>query len=135
MEPKQGIDEFDAMLRAANATFNAFKIGETIMRLMQINPSLTLDKIEERFRALGVKTHLVARPAKIAPPNLRIVNPITGEPAQFWLWICLHGKAEAGHTIWMDNLALGDNLANLKEAGFLVAGQGLPGLLTEKHDA
>lgn len=115
-----GIDE---VLRRADSSFNAGTISEAILKLLQANPGLTLDKIEERFRAIGAKTHLTARPAKIAPTDLCVFDIVKNKPAKFWLWICLHGEDEARDILAEDGTEVAGNSANLKETGFLVIGE------------
>lgn len=132
---KSDINQIDDMLRAADATFNSGKIGETIMHLLMSNPTLSLDLFEERFRALGVKTHLVARPAALIHPPLRCSKLPNDEPAKYWLWICLHGSAEAVDTVLSDNLNWADNLSALKETGFVVADDPPAGFVKERFDA
>lgn len=51
------------VLRQVDTTFNVMPITEVILAMMQADPLVTFARAERQFRAIGSKTHLLARPS------------------------------------------------------------------------
>lgn len=88
------IGQIDEMLRQGDKSWNVAHLGQVLMEILKTNPTMTLAEIEERLRAIGSKTFLVARPLKEMPKGLVSMQYPSGLPGQTWVWICLHGEAE-----------------------------------------
>lgn len=88
------MDEVVGRLRVADAAFHAAVMGQTLMEIVQENEGFTLATAEKVLRSEGSNTYLLAAPVSKAPEGVQS-RTVFGEPAPYWVWICLHGQTEA----------------------------------------
>lgn len=113
-------EEFDRRLREADAAWNVVVLGQALRDMMVEDPTITFVTVEKRLRELGSKTFLIAAPASKAPQGVISVFP-DGTPANHWVWVALHGQAEATATLEGFGIpSASENLTRLAETGFLV---------------
>jgi hypothetical protein len=115
------VGQYDLYLRAADRSRNVGVISRVLMSFREADPNLTWDVAERKLREWGSKTHLIAKPASTCPSEFEVRDPVSGEPAAFYLWVCLHGAEEALATMQQCDIDTFEaNLANLKTCGVMV---------------
>lgn len=116
-------DEIDARLKEADAANNVVTLGQTMVGLMNIQPSLTFCDFEMRFREMGSNTYLVAIPTQFIPFGFVSYHPTDHSEAKFYLWICLEdGQAERDGLLREYGMTAEDNLKALTSCGVMVIG-------------
>jgi len=121
-------DTFDERLQDADVSFDAGYIGQVLVDMMREDPGVTFAVAEKRLREINSTTYLVAIPLRFCAPQLDVAHPVTGQRANHFLWICLHGEREAIQTYRQCGIAnAAANLEALGTCGVLVPGKQLSG--------
>jgi hypothetical protein len=119
---------FDARLQEADTSFDVGYIGQVLSDMLREYPAVTFAVAEKRLREINSTTYLVAVPLRLCSPQLDVMHPVTGERANHFLWICLHGEQEALQTYQRCGIANAvANLEALASCGVLVPGKQLSG--------
>ena len=119
---------FDRRLREADATRNLGYLSQTLVDMMRADPAVTFAVAEKRLREIGSNTYLVALPTRFAAAQLEVRHPVTGDAADHFLWVCMHGIDEAIQTYRTHGIpSTNANLEALSTCGVLVPGDQLSG--------
>jgi hypothetical protein len=112
-------NEIDNRLAEADNSYDVGPIARTMVDILKEEPRLTFADLEKRLRAIESDTYLVALPAP-PPAGLRCRMPVSRAPADYWLWICLHGAEEMREGLFKIGRNEEDNLAALAQCGILI---------------
>ncbi len=115
-------DEIDTELRQADKSWNVMILSGAMVGMMRADPALTFAKFEERLRALGSKTFLIARPKRMRPAGMLVLG-LDGKPREHFLWICLHDRNEQRMELAAQQISPAENLENLRICGVLAVMQ------------
>lgn len=123
-KPPSGVDhhEYDERIKLAVDSNDAGVITVTFLKMIKEGQVKNFAQFEKDLRRLDLPVHLIAVPRALRPPDLGVIG-LDGQDADFSLWVCLHGRAEALEKLaQIGVVSFKQNLSNLEHTGLLRIG-------------